>query len=196
MKKVFVCDSEHWARTQFHQALWGFLPISNRTQKKYFLTFSSKRKLFLSKCKVKVVRNFTLLTLAWQEMLLALHLEYGFHPYSQQVHHKTWRGTPSCPPPKHTVRRRGQNKVTQGKWKKRFSCEFTVSMQKGECNLKAVLKPASSYVNLSLYIKTHRFVDIEQYFNCSHWRGLLCFPHNEQCSLLVTVFPQGRAADF
>lgn len=53
-------------------------------------------------------RRRRILTSALPEMLPVPHLEYGFHPCSQPVHHKTWRGTLSCPQPKHTVGRKAK----------------------------------------------------------------------------------------
>lgn len=73
---------------------------------------------------VEEFRQRRILTSTLPEMLPVPHLEYGFHPCSQPVHHKTWHGTLNCPQPKHTVGRRRENKVTEWKekWKHATVC--------------------------------------------------------------------------
>lgn len=76
-----------------------------------------------------------ILTSALPEMLPVPHLECGFHPCSQPVHRKTWRGTPSCPQPKHTVGRRKENEVKQGHEKKKACCSSSVIWLETTCNV-------------------------------------------------------------
>lgn len=60
---------------------------------------------------VEEFRQKRILTSTLPETLLVPHLEYGFHPCFQPVHHKTWRGTLSCPQPKHTDGRKREKKT-------------------------------------------------------------------------------------